>query len=308
MASAEADRRAVAELKRAAGTQDLGVAAREAVLPLLNQVSALGALRLPMNLALVASLAQIRDINEVEGLPVAGLVRPHPEASTALLVETRASDRYERRRFTIAHEIGHSRMPGFWEDPSRSRSDAETGRFPNQSPLEAACDLAASEILLPESIVKPWLRTRPFDVTTLVDLATEAEASLSACGRRLVDLSPEPLAFVTFSERLSKSEQRVVEQLATQPALPGFDPAPLPEPKYRIDESASRGGFPYLPRHKSAQSDIFLNARRDDCPVAGEVAMELGGKDWLFRASVLFAPMKIGGELNDRFLAVLQLS
>jgi len=55
MASAEADRRAVAELKRAAGTQDLGVAAREAVLPLLNQVSALGALRLPMNLALVAN-------------------------------------------------------------------------------------------------------------------------------------------------------------------------------------------------------------------------------------------------------------
>jgi hypothetical protein len=307
MTSVETDLVAVRELKRAAGTPDLALAARRAVLPLLERAAALGPLRLPVDLNLVASLAQVREIAEVEGLGVAGLVRPHPASDSALLIETRASDRYERKRFTVAHEIAHSRMPGFWDNPSRSRSDRVTGQFPDRLPLEAACDIAASEILLPESIVAPWLAGKRYDATTLSDLAMEAEASLSACGRRLVDLSAEPLAFVTFSERLSKTEQRAAEQLALQPALPGFETASLPEPKYRIDESCSRHGFPFLPRHKSAESDIFARARGDGYAVDGEVVIEIDGRDRAFPASVLFAPMRVDGDLRDRFLALLHL-
>jgi hypothetical protein len=122
-----------------------------------------------------------------------------------------------------------------------------------------------------------------------------------------VDLSPQPLAFVSFSERLSKTELRAVKQTAIQPVLPGFEPIPLPEPKYRIDESCSRGGFPFLPRHKSAESSTFGRARIDGGAVDGEIAMEIDGTGWVFHASVIFAPMRVGGELTDRFLAMIRL-
>jgi hypothetical protein len=307
MTRAEDDLAAVRELKRLEHTQDLGLAARRCVLPLLESATDLGGICLPVDLDTIASIAQVREVRPVDDLSVAGLVRPHPDSDRALLIETRASDLYERQRFTIAHEIAHTRMPGFWADPSRSRTDRATGEFPRNSPLEVACDVAASEILLPRSLAESWMEGRPFDMVSLTDLAAEGEVSLSACGRRLVDLCPAPLAFVSISERLSKTELAAVRRLELQPTLPGFDAAEPPEPKFRIDEFYAERRFPFLPRHKSVSSGGFDVAREHGCAVQDVLEVEFDDRGYSFQVSILFAPMKVQGELRDRYLALITL-
>jgi IrrE N-terminal-like domain len=302
----DSDLASVQDLLRIEGTKDAREAARRCARRLLATVNSVEAISLPMDVETLASFARVRDVIPVDGLDVAGLVRPHPSApESALLIETRASDSQERQRFTCAHEVAHTLMPGFWVNPSRSRSDKVTGQFPGNSPLEAVCDVAASELLLPETLVRPWLGGRRAGMEMVVELSAVADASLAACGRRMVDLSPMPIAYVTFSERLSKREQQQADWLAQQPTLPGFDEPATPTAKFRLDEFYGGTGFPYLPKHKSVESDAFGECLEAARPISGKLEMVFDDITRSFSISVLYAPMKLRGVLQSRFIALL---
>lgn len=69
------------------------------------------------------------------------------------IIRVRGSD--PRRRFTLAHELGHVLIRSAGEDPWR-RVDREGGTF-----LEYVCDLVAGAILLPQT----WLESVPCEIS-----------------------------------------------------------------------------------------------------------------------------------------------
>jgi hypothetical protein len=91
-----------------------------------------------------------------EDLPFSGELRPAADGFTIVLAKHL---NHGRRRFTIAHELGHALL-------------AKTGRnYPRLGKeVERLCDMLAAEILMPQEV---FLRTLPMEV----DLSTIAQIS-----------------------------------------------------------------------------------------------------------------------------------
>jgi Zn-dependent peptidase ImmA (M78 family) len=116
----------------------------------------------------------------------------------------------QRRRFTVAHELGH--FLNVWhqpEDPSRgfscSRTDLATSwQKPSDSASrhyrqEAEANRFAIELLAPPQLVRPHMGGIPY-LLEIVDLADILELSREATARRYVELHRQPTALVFSAE------------------------------------------------------------------------------------------------------------
>jgi len=89
-----------------------------------------------------------------------------------------------RRRFSLAHEIGHTLFYEERDGELKPRKDA-----PRADKLEAACHKAASMILVPGKALKAELREHPpTDTGTIVGLAGRFEVSIEVMVRRLNEI------------------------------------------------------------------------------------------------------------------------
>lgn len=274
---------------------------------LLDQVEAregLGAL--PVDLDLVASFAGIAGVKDIPGLAVVAHIRPADDKQRKLIVERRAEDPHGRRRFSLGHEIGHTLFPDFWADPHACRPTSDDPLVAGSGDaVEELCDQAAAELLLPARLVRPFMNDRVFGMETVLELAGISESSLFASGRRLIDLSDVPAAFAVFTPRLSKTQHRLVEQIRLQPSLPGFPEQDEPEPKFRLDYSHGSPGMIFLPREKSFSGDPFSRALTSGDVERARDEINLHGRMHSFDITVLHAPLRIGGEIRDRYLATV---
>lgn len=297
---------AVGRLCAAEGIDEPARAIAQRAEALLDKVQRLGGLDgLPVDIELLASFAGVTAISDVPGLPVTATIGPG-QGLGALVIERRAEDSLARRRFSVGHEVGHTLFPDFWSDPSACRppsDDTLIGALAD--PVEELCEVAGAHLLMPTRLVAPFLRGRRMSMSTVVDLAEAAQASLTASGRRLIDLTSTPAAFVSFSPRHSKSQRRELDRLAHQPALPSFDVPEPPPPKFRIDYSHGSPHMVYLPREKSFSKEPFLRSLASGTVEDGVDEVELHGRSHELQLSVLYAPVRIAGEMRDRFLAVV---
>jgi hypothetical protein len=183
----------------------------------------------PIPVERLASLRGIATIEQREQ-PWAGILEPR---GNNLVVGVRASDGYERQRFTVCHEAAHTFFPGFAER-SQFRCDGK------RSPLEKRCDLAATELLLPRRFFVEDLAGASFNLDTVEKLSVAYEASVEATALRLAELWKEPCALLVFRERHKPAERGRETEC---------------EPKLRLDYSVSSGDWPYLLRYKSVSPD-----------------------------------------------------
>jgi hypothetical protein len=126
------------------------------------------------------------------GCNVAGGYRGN-ETPPALLVTTSLSRR--RRAFTALHEFGHHLQ----------RTNLDLGEVlldhPEDEDLEeAACQVFASRVLLPDALVAPVTPTRGPDATTIADFYASSNASRAACCVRAAELLPGGGAVVLYRE------------------------------------------------------------------------------------------------------------
>lgn len=121
----------------------------------------------------------------------------------------------QHRRFTAAHEIGHYHLDGHVEQmfaggiawvPSTG-SHFQDGA--NQ--VEREADFFASELLMPESMVRPLVRGTP-TLRQVRSVASRCDVSFSAAAITLASLTGDPLAIIV-------SKDGVVEWPAFSPAL-----------------------------------------------------------------------------------------
>ena len=131
--------------------------------------------------------------------------------------------------------------------------------------LETMCDKAASSLLLPEEHLKGDLLEADFGMATLMDVAETYQASLEATGYRIVDLAPYPTLFIVLEVGLKPSQHG----------------DPLAEPALRVRAGRSRGGRPFIPRHKSVSTDSPLGRA-----LLGEVVHERTILDELTREPI----------------------
>ena len=213
----------------------------------------------PIDTEVVASYLDVSRIEEIE-LEAAGcLICDGRDVS----IQVRASDNFQRQRFTIFHECTHIFFRGF-ERQTRYRCSPSVipGR---DKDLEAMCDQGASSLLLPERFVRADLLESDFGTATLMDVADTYDASLEASGHRIVDLAPYPTLFLVLEVNRKPSERS----------------KPLAEPKLRVRTARGNGGWPFIPPHKSVTEDSPLGRA-----LLGEVVHERTTLDGLARDPV----------------------
>ena len=164
-------------------------------------VKQLPGLTYPVPVEDIARALDIIDIQEMtsEGFEGA-LLTDDAKGSGIILVR---QSRYERRRFTVGHELGHFLSPhhlpsgvGFQcssKDLAAAAQPGAAGR-----PLwEVEANRFAAELLMPPVLFKKDLRTsKSLDLEHLFAVASRFEVSKHACAIRAADLGDEVCAVV----------------------------------------------------------------------------------------------------------------
>lgn len=105
-----------------------------------------------------------------------------------------------RKRFTIAHEIGHYVLH---RDQQNSCSPREIEGWKEGQPLpEREADTFASELLLPTTDVTHHVNKRWPSMQVVSDVADHFGASMMAAGRKFCDVAPQSCALVWSSQRV----------------------------------------------------------------------------------------------------------
>jgi IrrE N-terminal-like domain len=100
-----------------------------------------------------------------------------------------------RKRFTLAHELGHYILPMHAQQSVACRSSSIERWTPSMPPAELEANRFAAAILMPQPALLTHLRKEP-SLAQARSIATQCDASLTAATYRLVDLSSYPIALV----------------------------------------------------------------------------------------------------------------
>lgn len=103
-----------------------------------------------------------------------------------------------RRRFAIAHELGHWELHAKENQLGALCKEADLRDYRN-SPLEAEANIFAAEFLMPRKLFLVACARRKPSLALIKDLAEHFGTSLTATAMRYVELAPET-CLVTFSE------------------------------------------------------------------------------------------------------------
>lgn len=160
----------------------------------------------------VYEIAEALDIVEIREAPMRGLegaLVTTPDRNVGSIVVNSRSHPL-RRRFSLAHELGHFLNP--WHRPSDSsggfscsradmgvgwkRRSAATSRHTTQ---EMEANRFAIELLAPPDLMRPYLRGIP-DLAKVLSLARALDLSREACARRYVEMLEQPSALILSAE------------------------------------------------------------------------------------------------------------
>jgi len=110
-------------------------------------------------------------------------------------IHVNSNDSDERQRFTACHEAAHI----YLELPSE-HAELPWWSYAKRSPNEIACDVFASELLLPYKLFKPLVDKSEISLAVVDGLAHNFAASAMATGSRFATFVGAPCAFI-LSER-----------------------------------------------------------------------------------------------------------
>jgi hypothetical protein len=144
----------------------------------------------PIDVAALAAKRNIREIREVRMEMDGKILRV---AGGGYRVEVNAAHTSPRKRFTCAHEIGHTFFFDLGDKSTeRTRAlveDRDLKNFSVDNQEEALCNLAAAEILMPRSEFAKAASTLGPSAEMILALSRSYCTSLWSTARRLVQLS-----------------------------------------------------------------------------------------------------------------------
>lgn len=136
------------------------------------------------------------EICEVESEGFEGALVRIPNKPTGIVAVKASIREPGRKRFTIAHELGHYILPGHGELDSvcKSRDIESWGRgVPDQ---EVDANRFAAELLIPSTQVASLLRQESATVVVAKKISANFQTSLTAAAVKCVDVTDEQCALV----------------------------------------------------------------------------------------------------------------
>lgn len=109
----------------------------------------------------------------------------------------------ERKRFTIAHEIGHLFIP--WHDNVLGCSGI--GNFNSEDNIENEADLFASALLIPKDEIINDIEGRMVTLSLIEELARKYEVSLGAMTRRILKYTDDNIVALFYFKNGNKIVQ-----------------------------------------------------------------------------------------------------
>lgn len=169
-------------------------------------------MRAPVNLYELADKLelQIRDVPSAgfDGALVRIAGRRIAGRPDGIIAKRESIEGEARKRFTIAHEIGHYLLPGHGVDVSVCVTEQLDVAREKVAQMEKEANRFASELLLPLHTVAEIVRTYGFSMDTCSFVSGIFEASLTASASQCVKASESEVALVVTDGRLIKYFQR----------------------------------------------------------------------------------------------------
>lgn len=106
------------------------------------------------------------------------------------------SERNEgRKRFSIAHELGHFVL-GHTDLRWKGCKEGDMTEFGGRSMVETEANFFASEFLLPDELVRPRCDVRKVDLRPVKEIAEDFGTSITSTAIRFVEFCPEMCAVI----------------------------------------------------------------------------------------------------------------
>ena len=213
----------------------------------------------PFPLEELAELAGIEAIGELTTSSFEGMLITNAEKSRgAIMIKAKTSPR--RRRFTIAHELGHYLLPWHRQETFSCKSsdikDTGDGRIKSDLVnIEVEANSFASQLLMPSSAFHRIMHEYGSpELINVADLSDTFDVSFEAAVHRYKSLTEHPVAFVF-------SYQNVVRYWVKGVAMPYAlkvrkdMPLPLTSPSRRAGE--------YISDWEAVAAHIWLEPHAD---------------------------------------------
>jgi Zn-dependent peptidase ImmA (M78 family) len=159
-----------------------------------------------------------------------------------------------RQNFSCAHEIGHilfseAKLEPYIQSIEYRTFNPQGLQEARAKARERLCELAATELLMPESVFRKYLSNFGLSISSIEYLANIFRVSFQAAAIRIAEVSIEPCITLLWRQQRTKSK---VLRLAWRIG-PGRE---------------SRGKANYMPVHTLAKSDSTLyKAYQHDSPI-----------------------------------------
>lgn len=206
------------------------------------------------DLARVASF-QCAKIEECD-MSDAGRLIPLPFGDFEFLIQVNAAHPRQRKNFSTVHEIGHTLVPDYREDPIE-KHDALVMQWHDEHEEEFLCDVMASEILLPRRQFKPRLADCGLTIDALHELAEEFDASLEATDVNIVRCGLDDVAVIVWTLGYNKKDAISAQSLSLFE-----DDATIAKvkKKFRIKFAIGHGEMSefFFPKTKSIEDDSLI--------------------------------------------------
>ncbi len=116
------------------------------------------------------------------------------------------------RRFSASHELGHYHLDGHLAALLSSGTHYSGPPHTATNPLELEANVFASELLMPEPLVRPIVDGTDIGLTSVRIIAERCETSLTSAAIRYAELAPDPVAIIV-------SHEGAVEFCSVSPSL-----------------------------------------------------------------------------------------
>jgi len=136
--------------------------------------------------------------SESENTPYEGMIVMH-NGYYGILLKPNLS--FERRRFTIAHELGHYRI----KEHSQNRKTfkctrKDMNKFVKLDDIEVQANIFASEFLMPDEYFNQDIRQLNFNLASIKFLSETYKVSWMSCGYKFVKNSSEICAMIIIKD------------------------------------------------------------------------------------------------------------
>ena len=185
----------------------------KAAAKILTWLEAMGCLKLPIDLALVRQMlpdtpfgrgAVIKEPADLTwGSSEGALVRnPHNESEWGIFVNPKA--RAERKRFTVAHELGHFVLHRTAQATFNCDKESVYSGIDTLKKIEREADDFASNLLMPGNMLRDRIDGKRIDIHLLGELAKEFGVSLEAMCIRLIKFTEQRAILVYWDHGFLK--------------------------------------------------------------------------------------------------------